>query len=71
MTPELKKNIHEYAAQAALAGISTAHACPYPVGTDEWLHFQACYRCTGFRTDERRIAVELYFMASDELGQAL
>ena len=71
MTPDQKGQIHAYARESAAAGIPTIEACPYPVGTDEWLHFQACYRCTGFRTDERRIAVELYFMASDELGQAL
>ena len=47
MTPELKRNIQEYATQAALAGISTLHACPYAVGTDEWLEFQAAYRCAG------------------------
>jgi hypothetical protein len=47
MTPELKKAIHDYAYAAALDGIPTSHACPYPAGSAEWLEFQAAYRCAG------------------------
>ena len=47
MTPELKKAIHDYATQAALDGIPTSHACPYPPNTPAWFEFQAAYRCAG------------------------
>ena len=47
MTPEQKLQIHAYARESAQAGIPTIEACPYPAGTEEWLHFRASYECAG------------------------
>lgn len=71
MTADHKKAIHAYAMEAALSEIPTSHACPYPPHTPEWFEFQSAYRLTGLRTNEQRIAIELYGIASEALGQRL
>lgn len=47
MTAEEKTQIGRLAEEAAQAGIPTIESCPWPSRSEEWFHFQACYRVAG------------------------
>jgi hypothetical protein len=62
------EQIQQHGREAALAGIPTISACPWPVRSPEWFDFHAGYNCASFATDRQRIAIELYFIASNACG---
>jgi hypothetical protein len=62
------EQIQQHGREAALAGIPTISACPWPVRSPEWFDFHAGYNCASFPPDRQRIAIELYFIASNACG---